>query len=172
MIPSTFNYLKKTSDVRLQNGVYFNLINKSDTAKSIHVPLIFTDRDLLDIFLPNGNYKTKTFETLSYVTNHIKQQDGLAWSDPPDRLRQSETEGQTVLDIQGNAFTNVPPGPTGYVPRIGLEQRLLDELQNPDRHPIISLTGSGGIGKTSIAIIAIQEIANQDPAPYKVNFMD
>ena len=168
----SFNYLKRTTDMQLpnnvSNGVFFNLNMKSDKVKFIHVPLIFTDPNLIDIFLPNGNYRKGNFETLSYVSNKINNKDGSKWIDPPARLPQSETEGQTELNRKGNILTNVPPSIPGYISRIDLEQRLLDELCKSDRHPIITLTGSGGIGKTSIAIKAIQKISEQHSPPYQV----
>ena len=165
---SPFEYLKKTRDVRLQDGVYFYLDSQYDTTPQLHVPLIYTDTDLLDISLPNGNYKAGCFEILSYVTNDVRQQDGAAWQDPPTRLPQSETEGGTELVPLGNTFTNLPSKPIGYVSRDNLEDRLLEELLKPERHPIISLTGPGGIGKTTIAITSIRKISELEPVPYEV----
>ena len=165
---SSFDYLKRTRDVQLADGVFLSFHDQPDVAHPVPVPLIFTDPDLLDIALPNGNYKTSTFEVLSYVTNGTDRRDGSTWLDPPAPLPQSETEGGTVLEPLGNTFANVPPSPRGYVPRTDLERRLVEELLKPDRHPIISLTGPGGIGKTTIAIAAIQKIAKQEPAPYEV----
>ena len=165
---TAFDYLKRTRDERLSNGVYFNLSSQVDAANPVYVPLIFTDPNFLDVALPNGNYKAKTFEVLSYVTNDASRQDGSTWSAPPARLPQSETEGSTEIEPLGNTFANVPPSPAGYVPRTNLERRLLKELLKQERHPIISLTGSGGIGKTTIAINAIHTIVEQDPAPYDV----
>ena len=169
---SPFDYLKKTQEVRLQNGVYFVLYNQHEIAEFVHVPLIFFNSDLSDVALPNGNYKVKnnekTFEVLSYVTNNVDQREGAVWSDPPSRLPQSETEGAAVLEPLGNSFGNVPPRATDYVPRIELEQRLIEELLKRDRHPIISLTGPGGIGKTTITIASIHEIVRQESAPYDV----
>ena len=165
---STFNYLSKTREARLQNGIYFSLDKGSEAVDPIHVPLIFINHDLFDIFLPNGNHKGGTFETLSYVTNDIERKDASAWLDPPDRLQPSETEGLTELDVQGNVWGNVPSRPRGYIPRRDPEQRLLNQLEDPNKHPIISLTGPGGIGKTSIAITAIKNIAEQHNPSYEV----
>ena len=161
-----FDYLKKTREVRLQEGVYFYL--NSHTTPLLHVPLIYTDTDLLDISLPNGNYKAGKFDVLSYVTNDVKQQEGFAWQDPPARLPQSETEGGTELEPLGNTFANLPSKHIGYVPRDDLEKRLLEELLKPESHPIISLTGPGGIGKTTIAITTIQKVSELEPVPYEV----
>lgn len=166
--PTPFEYLKKTRDVRLQDGVFFYLDSQYDTTPPLHIPLIYTDPDLLDISLPNGNYKLGNFELLSYVTNDVRQQDGSAWQDPPTRLPPSETEGGTGLDPLGNTFANLPSTPIGYVSRDDLEKRLLEELLKPESHPIISLTGPGGIGKTTIAITAIQKISQLEPVPYDV----
>ena len=157
-----FEYLKRTRDVRLPNGVFLDLNGP------INVPLIFSDPDLLDIFLPNGNHRGGAFEVLSYVTNEVARQDGSAWSDPPARLPPSHTEGGLALEPLGNTFANLPPRLIGYVPRNTLESRLCEELLTTDRHPIVSLTGPGGIGKTTIAIAAIEEIAKLNETPYQV----
>ena len=165
---SSFDYLKSTRDVRLPNGVFLSLNDQNDKARPLQVPLIFADSNLLDIFLPNGNHKANTFEVISYVTNAVERRDGSTWSSPPARLPQSETEGGATLEPLGNTFANVPPRPFGYVPRADLENHLREELLKSDRHPIISLTGPGGIGKTTIALAAIQGISKLEPVPYQV----
>ncbi len=156
------DYLKRTRDIRLPDGVYFYL------DRPVYVPLVFSDPDLLDIFVPNGSFKQTTFESLSYVTNELKRQDGSAWTLPTGRLPPSETEGPPILELVGNTFANLPPSPGGYIPRTSLEATLRGELLRTDRHPIISLTGSGGIGKTSIAIVALHEVASLESPPYEV----
>lgn len=45
-----------------------------------------------------------------------------------------------------------------YVPRPQLEKELYQAL-NDDRHPVITLVGRGGIGKTSLAISVVNRIA-------------
>ena len=106
---SSFDYLKRTRDVRMSDGVYMDLSKFSDGDPFLLVPLVFTDPDLLDISLPNGNYARQQFESLSYITNEIFLQDGSVWSSPPARLPPSETEGSNSLDLVGHTFTNVPP---------------------------------------------------------------
>lgn len=160
--PAPFEHLKKTRDVRLPDGVFLDL------NRSVHVPLVFSDPDLLDVFLPNGNHRAGTFEVLSYITNETTRKDASAWSAPPSRLPPSETEGAPALEPLGNTFANLPPRLVGYVPRTTLESHLREELLKTDRHPIVSLTGPGGIGKTTIAIAAIDEISNLDQPPYQV----
>lgn len=160
---SPFDYLKRTRDVTLPNGVFLHLNNTH-----IHVPLVFSDPDTRDVLLPNGNFRSQTFEVLSYVSNEAARKDGAAWSDPPGRLPPSETQGGTALDLVGNTFANLPPMPVGHIPRSSLEARLREELCRNDRHPIVSLTGPGGIGKTTLALAAIAEITKRDPPPYNV----
>ena len=159
---SSFDYLKRERNVQLPNGVFLYL------DRPVHVPLIFSDPDILDIALPNGSHRGSEFELLSYVTNTVTRQDGSRWSDPPARLPRSETQGNASLDNLGNTFANVPPRSDGHIPRNDLEDHLQEELLKSGRHPIVSLTGPGGIGKTTIAIAAIHGIANREPAPYDV----
>ena len=159
---SSFDYLKRVRDVHLLNGVFLYL------GRPVHVPLVFSDPDVLDIALPNGNHQGDTFDVLSYVTNEMARQDSSVWSLPPDKLPQSETDGDTVLQPFGNTFANVPPRFADHIPRSDLEDRLQEELLKSDRHPIISLTGPGGIGKTTTAIAAIHSIAERDTTPYDV----
>lgn len=159
---SPLDYLKKARDVRLPNGVFLYL------DRPVYVALAVSDPDLLDILVPNGNLREGTFEALSYVTNESKRQPASAWTDPPDRLPPSETEGRPALEQVGNTFANLPPRLSSYVPRTTLETRLREELLRTDRHPIVSLTGPGGIGKTSLAIAALGGVTSLEPPPYGV----
>ncbi len=159
---SPFDYLKRERDIQFRDGVYFYC------DRPVHTPFVFSDPEIRDIALPNGNFKNNRFEALSYITNDLTVKEGVEWSDPPSRLPSSETEGRKELDIVGNTFSNVPPMPTGYIPRSDLEGQVKEELLNYDQHPIVSLTGPGGVGKTTIAISAIREIAAQRSQPYDV----
>ena len=73
-----------------------------------------------------------------------------------------------MLEPLGNTFTNVPPKLSGHVARKDLENALKEELLKADRRPIVTLTGPGGIGKTTIAIAAIRSMATQQTLPYQV----
>ena len=162
-----FDRLRRTRDARLPNGVCF-YPNDQGSSDPVYVPLIFSDPDVLDIALPNGKHHDRdhSFETLSYVTNDAIRQDGAKWSLPPERLPSSETEGKVALEPLGNSFSNAPPRPVGHVARNFLEESLRNELMNLERHPVVTLTGPGGIGKTAIALTVIHEIAQEDPPPY------
>ena len=160
---SQFDYLKKTREDSFQNGVYIYL------DRPVRVPLIFSDPDVLDIAVPNGNYRRDEFKILSYSTNEERPIDGSAWSDPPTRLPKSETEGQSNMEPLGEStFANIPLELVDYVARKDLENHLKEELLKTERHPIISLTGPGGIGKTTITIATIQKIAKDGSSPYRV----
>lgn len=157
-----FEYLKKTRDVGLPNGVFLYV------GGPIQVPLVFSDADARDVFVPNGNFKAGAFEALSYASNDVVRKDASAWSATPGALPPSETEGPPILQAMGNTFGNVPPKSLGYVDRTHLEARLRQELLQTERHPIVSLTGPGGIGKTSLAIAAIEAVARLEQPPYDV----
>ena len=165
---ASLDYLKRTTSVRLHSGVYFQLAEDSDPSKLRYLPLIFTHSDLDDIALPNGNFEKRKFETLSYVTNTVHTESGAKWSGPITSPPGSETDGAKILELKGGILTNVPRLQSGYVPRPSLEQRLITELGTTDRHPIITLTGPGGIGKTSVALRAIDDISKQKEPPYEV----
>ena len=157
-----FNYLKTSRTDRLPNGIYCDF-----GGRHVRVPLIFPDTDAANIFFPNGNYKRHSFECLSYSTNEIRREDGSAWTDAPERPPPSETEGRPELDVFGDTFTNIPPPIVGYVRRESLERQIVEELHSTDHHPIVTLTGPGGIGKTTLAIAALQEIVGKPEALYE-----
>jgi len=63
-----------------------------------------------------------------------------------------------MLEIVGNVFTNMPPRREGYVRRAVLEAELIDVLQD-SRHPVVTLQGRGGVGKTSLALTVLHDVA-------------
>ncbi|MXZ73246.1 MAG: hypothetical protein F4Z04_17320 [Acidobacteria bacterium] len=154
-------YLKRTRDIRFPNGVFVILDSP------VFVPLVFSDPNLLDVFLPNGDFRSGDFETLSYITNSLRRQDGQRWMDPAARLPGSQTEGGEGLDPIGEMFANLPPL-GDYIARPLLQETLRSELLTTDRHALITLTGPGGIGKTTLALAALHEVAQQERAPYDV----
>ncbi len=166
--PTSFAYLKRTREApQFPTGVYLYLDAQGST-DPIRVPFVFTDSDLLDVWLPNGNYRSKTFELLSYATGDTRQEDASRWSAPPNKLPESETEGAGSLELVGNILTNAPSVSRGYISRPELEAMLAKELETLHRHPIVTLTGQGGIGKTTLALQAIATISRLEDAPYNV----
>lgn len=160
--PTPFDYLKRETRFNIPDGVYFYL------DQLVYNPLVFSDANISDISVPNGAYKKSRFETLSYITNETLRRDGTRWSDPPGRLPPSDTEGHGQLEVVADTFTNIPSMASGHVPRGDLEDVVRQELLTTDRHPVVTLTGPGGIGKTTIALAAIHDILQQPSCPYDV----
>ena len=152
---SCFDYLKRTNTEQLRDGVYVYL------ETPVRVSLVFGGPDLHDIALPNGNHKNGTFELLSYISNDLSREDGSNWSSPVGQLPPSDTEGDAALEPFGQTHANVPPILDDYVPRPDLVDAVVRELLQTDRHPILSLTGPGGIGKTAVTIAALHAISDQ-----------
>ena len=159
---SCFDYLKKKTKEKLQDGVYIHL------GRPVRVNLVFTGPDLHDIALPNGRYSNGTFEVLSYITNDLVREEGSDWSLPAGQLPPSDTEGDEVLEPFGKTSANVPPILADYVPRPDLVDEVERELLQTDRHPILSLTGPGGIGKTTVTIAALHAICDREKLPFEV----
>lgn len=148
-----FNPLKTSTTTNLQDGVY---IYFESPAK---VELIASDVDASDFFFPNGGFNGKRFELLSYATNNKHEGDTSKYLTPATELPESETQGIGILDAQGQCFGNLPPVQPDYIHRQDLETELTNKLNN-DRHPIITLVGRGGIGKTSLALSVLHNLAN------------
>lgn len=157
-----FEHLKRSKDVVLPNGVYVSIDGLH------HVPLVFSSPNVEDIFLPNGNFKSEEFEVLSVITDEVSRRPGAAWSTPPGRLPASHTEGHDKLDQLGNTFTNLPEPTRGHITREQLESSLREELLKLERHPIITLTGPGGIGKTTLTLVVVESLARSAECPYEV----
>jgi len=155
-----YEYLKKTRDLNYPDGIYifFNDLR--------YVELILSDSDASDFFLPNGGFTEKKHEYISYISGATKSVDSSRYLMPSNELPKSETHGLGKLDIQGNCFGNIPPLESGYILRNTLEQMLMNQLLEINRHPIITLTGPGGIGKTSLALKVINDMMNSDNCPY------
>jgi hypothetical protein len=147
-----FEYLKSDRSTNLANGIYIYF------DRPTIVELVSSDADANDFFLPNGGFNGKKFEILSYITGHTAESDAAPYLVPATELPASETEGIGTLDAQGESFGNIPPIPEGYVRRPELENELKVKLID-ERHPVITLAGRGGIGKTSAALATLHSIA-------------
>jgi tetratricopeptide (TPR) repeat protein len=121
------------------------------------VPMLKSNSELTQFFYPNGAFSSKRFELISYTTDDKADGDSSAYLTPPGALPSSETEGSSALVLRGNCFTNSPEGKGDYVARDRLETELYSLLAD-DNHPIITLLGKGGIGKTSLALRVLQQI--------------
>ena len=160
--PAPFHYLKQATRINVPDGVYFYL------SQPVNNPFVFSNANVTDISVANGAYKKERFETLSYITNDTLRRNGAAWTDPPGRLPPSETEGHGQLEVVADTFTNIPTMASSHVPRPDLEDVVRHELLTTERHPIVTLTGPGGIGKTMIAIAAVHQVMQGTTSPYDV----
>ncbi len=149
-----FAALKTSSDHALPNGVYLQL------DRHILVPLIRTDSNLSDFFLPNGGFTETRYEVQSFSTGRVEFCSSLQFLGPTGQLPPSETEGSSALDVVGEAFSNAPPPSREYVRRETLEKQLHDRLLDAN-FPLITLAGRGGIGKTSLALAVIQNLCKE-----------
>jgi hypothetical protein len=130
--------------------------------KPILIPLIQSTPEAFDFFYPNGAFKETSYECLSYITGVKCAGDASPFMDPPTGLPPSKTQGLGILDVQGRAFSNAPPLPSEYVKRQELESELKEVLAFTERHQVVTLFGPGGIGKTSLALTVIGELAHTD----------
>lgn len=153
---STFDKLKTTKSASYEDGVHIAFGNHH-----MRIDMMLSDPDSLDFYFPNGDFKNKEFEIISYISGDRRRYDGSAYMRIPGTLPPSETEGLTELEVVHDVLSNMPPYPQRYVSRKDLEAELVNHLHD-DRHPVITLLGPGGIGKTSLAIAAIHDLARSN----------
>lgn len=146
-----FDPLKRGSESVYVNGVYLF----AGTPRA--VPLLVSTPELDDFLFPNGAFTAKRYELLSYASDNKGVGDSILFSLPPGALPRSETEGTSELQVRGKSFSNAPETKADYISRPILERDLL-RLLSDDSHPIVTLLGKGGIGKTSLAIRVIQSL--------------
>lgn len=157
--------LKRTTDVSLEDGIHI-AFGEGDGLR--RVPLAGSNPECTSLLLANGGFNDTSFEMLCYLTNTTQRLESLPYLTAPESLPPSETQGPAELYVRGKAFTNLPDHSTPYVARPEVEAALQRQLMDVDRHPIVSLTGRGGIGKTSVAIEVISKLVGQDDCPYSV----
>ncbi|WP_439546715.1 NB-ARC domain-containing protein [Sandarakinorhabdus sp.] len=144
-----------TNGENLPDGIYLNV------GRFRRVEFLHTDLDVSDFFVPNGAFKATGFEFHSMISDNRIKGDATPYLLPAGERPPSETEGKGELEVVGRTFSNLPSNPIGYVHRPELESQVRDALIN-DRHPIVTLVGRGGIGKTSLALTLLREIADTD----------
>lgn len=148
-----FDFLKSENHHNYENGVYCKL----DKPRQIN--LLFSNPELSDFYLTNGNLKGDHYECISYLSDERLVQSAKDFLLPITQLPSSHTEGNNELNVIGECFTNLPEAIDEYVKRTSLEKELLSVLNETERFPIITLLGKGGIGKTSLALNVIRELA-------------
>ena len=151
---SEFDYLRTESTHSLPNGVYVHF----DSHKLL--PLLSCDPELNDFFLPNGGFRDKSYEVLSYITDDRKAEDSSPYLSPP-HSRESETHGFGELITRGKTLSNSPEPAKDYVARPELEDELFELLMD-DRRPVVTLQGAGGVGKTSSTLQVIDRVSQEE----------
>jgi len=104
---------------------------------------------------------------LSYITNDRRKLPADDYLTPVDALPPSETEGKGSLEAMGECLANLPTRSGRYVSRPELEEKLSAELRL-ERHLIITLTGAGGIGKTSLALEVLHRLTQPENRRFDV----
>lgn len=122
--------------------------------------LLLADPECREFLLPNGAYSAASSraEFIDYASGRTRKIEVPHLQREPAPLPPSETHGLEALDVQSNVFGNLPPSPRGYVQRIELQTELERRLKDKN-HPIITLHGRGGIGKTSLALWMAHKLA-------------
>lgn len=147
-----FSHLVRDTNQSFADGTYVHL------GRPRRARLLFTDPDLIDFYLPNGNFRKEVFEIFSYITDERRNESGSDYLIPVQARPLSETAAAPELDIAGEAFTNMPPQRDDFIKRSALEIELASLLSD-DRHPLITLQGRGGVGKTSLALEVLYRTA-------------
>jgi len=150
-----FEEFKKKTNFTFKDGVYYY------AGEPIKVELLSSDVDASDFYYVNGHFNENNYEMLSYITGEKISQPSSAYLYPIGSLPTSETEGKQELTIKGECFSNIPELPDKYVRRISLECDL-ESILLDDHHPIITLEGRGGIGKTSLALKVLHEVVKKE----------
>jgi serine/threonine protein kinase len=151
---SDFDNLKRETTHNYNNGIYFFL----DHPRKVN--LYYTNAELTDFWISNGNLKKQKFETISYLSDERMFQSASDYLQPVTKLPSSHTEGNTQLETLNNCLTNLPKSPDFYVQRLKLEKELNEVLYQKDRYPIVTLLGKGGVGKTSLALDLITKLTS------------
>jgi hypothetical protein len=123
------------------------------------VELVQMGTDPDDFYIANGQFSERGFECLSYMSDTIVLGDARPYVNLPRPLPPSETQGRLQL---GGDLSNIPEPPIDYVSRQDLEKDLMKVLVD-ENTPVVTLRGRGGIGKTSLALSVLKNVASIDP---------
>lgn len=158
----SFDYLKRSKDYKLQDGVYFF------TDRPRLLTLMQSNAELTKFMLVNGNFNSNCmYEVHDYYQNTNEKINGELFIDPPNRLPDSVTGG-VDLTLIGGSFTNIPLTFDDYINRDELEDELKSVLLDEERYPIITLKGRGGVGKTSLALYVINDILHENSGRFDI----
>jgi NB-ARC domain len=144
--------LRRRTDLAYDDGVYIGLDSP------MRVGLAHSDVDLSDFFLANGSFTDREYEALSYSSGESRRLPSSPYRSLPAPLPASETKGEPQLSVRNNVLTNMPERPSGYVRRHDLE-RAVTNLIVDQRRTVVTLSGRGGIGKTSLALQVLDQIS-------------
>ncbi len=151
---STFERLKGDRSSSLADGVYV------DYGCACFVELIDSTVDIVEFQYPNGGFRVTASEWISYISGARRAVGATTYLIPASALPPSETQGYKDLRLIGGCLANLPPKTSDYVKRDELETDLRTALMN-DRHPVVTLVGRGGIGKTSLALEVLHQVADE-----------
>ena len=149
-----FEPLKRTIHVALLDGIYVQF----DEPR--RVELLQSTPETTDFWIPNGKFTDKKFEFLSYVTDDRQDGEAAPYLTPAENLPKSETRALGQFEMVGTCFANIPTVPKDYIHRPTLETALQAALLAEERDRIVTLSGRGGIGKTSLALKVLHNVAN------------
>jgi len=113
------------------------------------------------LFLNNGNFQSSTCqcEYLCFFNGKTKTKSVTHIDEPSTYINiPFSSTGAVKLQIKNNVLTNIPDSIPNYIQRNTLESELLSILKNKEQNAIITITGRGGIGKTSIVL----KVLNRD----------
>ena len=156
--------LKREPGFGYPDGVYVGL---NDLRK---VELVQSNPERTKFWIANGkfNARRRQYETLCYLTNDHRCAEADNYLTPAEELPPSETQGLGRLDLEGQTHHNLPTQPSNYVQRPVLEKELEEQLMSWDRRFVLTLTGRGGIGKTSTALNVLNNLMRSNSCPYEV----
>ena len=147
-----FTALRSQTDLlHVPNGIYLEF------DRPLPVELVLSDADLSDFYVPNGQFSNDQYDCLSYITNNRRRVSGSQYLTPATDLPPSATQGLGQFEVVGGTFVNLPRAPQNYVHRERLQEKLREQLDLA-RHPIVTLHGPGGIGKTTLALQVIYDM--------------
>ena len=147
----------------LAEGVYAKV-----KQRLVPLRLVATTRDCDRFYLPNGQYRESedggavSYQEMCYSHDERRRPVATRWAEPRNALEKSVTAGTATLD----GDNNLPAVPEHYVSRPALESKLAARLNN-DKNIVVSLTGRGGIGKTTLALHVLHTSIEDDRYGFK-----